>query len=235
MAPAFRRDWYADLSPGARLLLVERDALLPILRALPADDFDRATSLPGWAIRDVLAHCAAAMTMAASGTMHGFTPQENQRDVDGRRDWPIPTLLTELAGGYEGTAAAIAHANGRLDGLALGEWTHGGDVREALGRSDAYASEGLDDALTLAERLSSRSRSVIPRTDVRLPDRVLRLGRIDDASGATGSGATGSDATGTATLETDSATFIRMLAGRSPDPSRYRLHGADPARYLMFG
>jgi len=230
-------------------LLVERDALLPILRALLADDFDRSTSLPGWSIRDVLAHCAAAMTMASSGTMHGFTPAENQRDVDARRGWPIPTLLTELAGGYEGTAAAIARANGRLDGLALGEWTHGGDVREALGRPDAYASEGLDDALTLAERLSSRPRSSIPRTDVRLRDRVLRLGPVDDASATTDStGATGASdttdatstseaegATGVATLETDAATFVRLLTGRSPDSTRYRLSGADPSRYVMFG
>lgn len=63
-------------SRGARLLLTERDAILPILRRTPPSDFDRPTILPGWSVRDVLAHCAAALGMAAAGTSHGFSPRK---------------------------------------------------------------------------------------------------------------------------------------------------------------
>ncbi|MFJ3304533.1 maleylpyruvate isomerase N-terminal domain-containing protein [Streptomyces sp. NPDC086549] len=47
--------------PG-RLLAVERDALIPLLRARPDADFALATAAcPGWTVRDVLAHCSAAL------------------------------------------------------------------------------------------------------------------------------------------------------------------------------
>ncbi len=142
----------ATRDPGlpARLLLTERDALLPILRAADPADLDRPTCLPGWSVRDVLAHCAAAFTMTAEHSWHGFSPEENQRDVDERNAWPVGDVLAELESGYATTAAAATAAGGQLDGLVLGEWLHGGDVREALGLPDAYASAGADDALVPA-------------------------------------------------------------------------------------
>jgi len=205
-------------TPASRLLLTERDALLPILRERAAADFDRPTLLPGWSVRDVLAHCAAALGMAAAGRFHGFSPAENQVDVDERRDWPIERLLDELAGGYTGGAAAIAAAGGQLDGIALGEWVHGGDVRDAWGIADAYASAGIEGALRLtAER--SRLRASYPATRVTLGDHEpLDLGVGEPA----------------AALETDAATFVRLVAGRSPDPTRYTLTGVEPELLLMF-
>ena len=205
-------------SRGSRLLLTERDALLPILRSLPPNDFDRATVLPGWTVRDVLAHCAAALGMAAAGTSHGFSPEENQRDVDDRKPLPIRDVIDELEANYAAGAAVIAAAEGKLDGLALGGWLHGGDVRDALGIEAAYASEGLDDAVALFEELSRRPRAAIPLTRVELPFGTLRLGSEP------------SDAT----LTTDAVTLVRLLGGRTPDPERYRLTGADPSRYVMF-
>jgi uncharacterized protein (TIGR03083 family) len=227
-------DRYADRPAGARLLLIERDSILPILRALPDEDFDRPTALPGWSVRDVLAHCAAALTMTANGTGHGYTPAENQRDVDERRPWPIGQLLDELTSGYDGAAEMIAAADGRLDLLALGEWTHGGDVREALGIPDAYASAGVEEALPLFERLSRRPRFDIPPTNVRLPDRRLRLGPADAGSDDVSSDGD-PDGSRCVTLQTDVVTLVRMLTGRSPSPDRYRLDGAESAQYAMFG
>ncbi|HEY6795958.1 MAG TPA: hypothetical protein VI248_14880 [Kineosporiaceae bacterium] len=114
-------------------------------------------------------------------------------------------------------------AGGRLDGLALGEWVHGGDVRDALARPDAWSSAGVDDALVLlAERSVARD---VPVTRVRLTApagrRELRLGPVNGEPAAW--------------LETDPATLIRMCAGRSPDPGRYRLEGATTSDLLMFG
>jgi hypothetical protein len=77
----------------------------------------------------------------------------------------------------------------------------------------------VEDALVL---LVDRSRRRdVPPTLVRLPDREVRLG----AEGATGT---------PAELDTDVPTLIRLSSGRRPDPTRFRLTGADPAQYLIF-
>jgi uncharacterized protein (TIGR03083 family) len=129
--------------------------LLPILRRTPVEAFDRPTVCTGWTVRDVLAHCGCALTRAAEGRLHRFTPELNQIDVDERRPWPLAQVLAELEQGYGAAAAAMTAAGGELDGLALGEWIHGGDVREALGEPAPYQSEGVEDALLL---LVDRSR-----------------------------------------------------------------------------
>jgi uncharacterized protein (TIGR03083 family) len=206
-------------STPARLLLAEQAALLPILRAATPAEFDLPTCLPGWSVRDVLAHCAAAFTMTATRSWHGFSPAENQRDVDARRDWPISTLLDELDSGYRVTADAATAAGGRLDGLALGEWVHGGDVRSALGRPDAYASEGAEDALVLLIERAGLLDQGVPRTTVSLADgRTLTLGTAEPP----------------ATLTTDLATLVRLCAGRDPDAAAYTLTGAEPDAYRLF-
>jgi uncharacterized protein (TIGR03083 family) len=205
---------------GAKLLLTERDALLPILHRTPVEAFDRPTVCTGWTVRDVLSHCGCALTRAADGRMHRFTPELNEADVEERRRWPLEQVLAELEQGYGSAAAAMTAAAGKLDALALGEWVHGGDVREALGVPGPYESEGVEDALVL---LVDRSRRrAVPPTLVRLPDRELRLG----AGGATG--------TPPAELDTDVPTLIRLSSGRHPDPTRFRLTGADPGQYLVF-
>jgi len=204
---------------GARLLLTERDALLPILDRTSADAFDRPTICTGWSVRDVLAHCGAALLRLAGARLHGFAPELNELDVAERRSWPLHAVVDELRRGYDAAAPALTAAEGKLDGVALGEWVHGGDVRAALGEPAAYESDGVEDALVL---LVERSRRLaVPATRVRLPDRELRLGADQDAAGA-------------AELVTDVATLIRLCSGRQPDPARFRLDGADPARYHLF-
>ncbi len=178
----------------------------------------------------MLAHCAAALGMAAAGTSHGFSPEENQRDVDERKPLPIQQVLDELDANYAAGAAVIAAAEGKLDGLALGEWLHGGDVRDALGIETAYGSDGLYDAVSLFEELSRRPRAAIPLTRVEIPSRTLLLGSEPSELSL------GADATHRryATLTTDAVTLVRLLGGRTPDPLRYELTGADPSRYVMF-
>ena len=172
-------------------------------------------------MRGVISHCAAALSMTATRTWHGFSPEENQVDVDERRDWPLTTLLDELEAGYQSAAPIIAAADGKLDGLALGEWVHGGDVREALDRLDAYASPGADDALLLLVERFSR-RDSVPRTSVKLADgRELVLGPGDGPA--------------TASMGADLATLFRLSAGRRVDDQRLNLTGADRSAYNVFG
>jgi uncharacterized protein (TIGR03083 family) len=206
---------------AARLLRTEANALLPILRRTPAQAFDRPTVCTGWSVRDVLAHCAAALVRLAEGRLHQFTPEQNEADVAERRPWPLEDVLAELERGYAVAGPTLTAAPARGDGIALGEWVHGGDVREALQEPLPYASDGIEDALVL---LVERSRArAVPPTRVRLPDRELLLGVAADTGRPP------------AELVTDAATLVRLCSGRRPDPSRFALRGADPDRYQLFG
>ena len=208
-----------DPQRPARLLQAERDALLPILRRTPGPDFDRPTACPDWSVRDVLAHCAAALSRVATGNLHAFTPALNEIDVAERREWPLPDVLSELTAGYQQAGPAIAEAGGELDVIALGEWLHGGDIRDALGEPLAYASDGFDDACALLGDWTRRQ--AIPLVEARISGRPLTFGlaRPDRAP---------------ATLVTTRPALMRLFAGRPADASDYQLTGAAPAELVVF-
>jgi uncharacterized protein (TIGR03083 family) len=227
-----------------RLLRTEHDKLLPILHRTPGAAFGNPTACPGWSVRDVLAHCAAALTRAATGRLHAFTPELNELDVAQRRDWPLPRLLSELERGYLDAGPVIAAAGGRLDAIALGEWIHGGDVRDALGEPLAYASDGFEDACALlAERARRRQ---VPLVEVSLPDGTLPDGTLHDETlpddtlrhdtlphdtlwlGVPVPGRA------PATLVTGRATLMRLFAGRPAGPGDYQLSGAVPGELVIF-
>ena len=126
---------------------------------------------------------------------------------------------TSCSAGYAAAVPVIEAAGGRLDGLALGEWIHGGDVREPLGEPDPYTSAGSELALEL---LVARSRvRGLPLVAVHLPDQAVTLGSIDPPGGP-------------ARLDTDLETLVRLLAGRLPSPGRYVLDGVEPADLVLF-
>ena len=193
--------------------------MLPILRQTPEEAFGNPTACPGWSVRDVLAHCAAALTRVATGTLHSFTPELNEIDVAQRRDWPLPRLLSELERGYLEAGPAIAEAGGRLDPIALGEWIHGGDVRGALDEPLAYESDGFEDACALLAEWTRRLK--VPLTEVDLPGTALRLGVPVPGRPE-------------ATLVTDRATLMRLFAGRPTEPAEYQLTGAVPEDLVVF-
>ena len=208
-----------DPQRPARLLRTEQDALLPILRQTPEEAFGFATACPGWSVRDVLAHCAAALTRVATGTLHAFTPELNEIDVSQRRDWPLPRLLSELERGYLEAGPVMAGAGGRLDPIALGEWIHGGDVRGALGEPLAYESDGFEDACALLADWTRRQK--VPLVEVALPGAALRLGVPVPGRPP-------------ATLVAGRATLMRLFAGRPAEPAEYQLTGAVPEELVVF-
>ena len=202
---------------AARIILVEADALPPVLRGRNRWDFDRPTILEGWSVRDVIAHCSAALGRVATGSIHAFTPADNQADIDARSDLSIPELIEELETGYVQAADAIDAANGAYDGVGLGEWIHGGDIRDGLGAPLAYVSAGVDLAVDLLLERSS----------------LRHDGRIEvDIDGASRVFGGGRESTGS--LRTDLETFIRLTSGRRPDPDRYELHGATADDLVLF-
>ena len=202
---------------AARLLLIESEALRPILEATQPDDFDRETVCIGWSVRDVLGHCGAALMRTTTGDLHRFTPEDNQVDVDERKAWPMTDVLAELFTGYQEAAEAIDSAAGALDGIGLGEWVHGGDIRDALDVGIPYGSEGVELAVEL---LVERSRSL---------GRLRLDANIDGAFHVFGSGDSP-----VGTLVSDTPTFVRLCGGRGPDPDRYVLAGCSPSDLVLF-
>jgi uncharacterized protein (TIGR03083 family) len=205
--------------PG-RLLVAERDELMPLLRVLPEDAFALRTCCPGWTVRHVLAHCAAALRRAIEGRLEkgAFTPEGNDRDIADLAHLSVPGLLDELERGMTGAGPAIAAAGGALDALSLGEWVHAGDVRDALGEPGAYGGQQLDMALEVLAVQSRVRRG--PRLTARLDDgRGLQLGLEEEGEGG---------------YRGDGPTLIRLYAGRPLTGTRYELTGLREADLVLF-
>ncbi|MER6220480.1 maleylpyruvate isomerase family mycothiol-dependent enzyme [Streptomyces sp. 900105755] len=213
------------LLPG-RLLTVERDALIPLLRSRPDADFALPTAAcPGWTVRDVLAHCSAALIRVVEGRFERgvFSPEANDRDIAERADWTNSRVLDELERGMTEAGDAIAkRADGRLDPVAFGEWVHAGDVRDTLGEPGAYTGAGLPHALSLLTRVTRVRGHLRLQADLDDVDDPLHLG----------------ETSGTRTparFMGDAATLVRLYTGRSPDGASYELMGAEEAELNIYG
>ncbi|TQF01846.1 maleylpyruvate isomerase family mycothiol-dependent enzyme [Kitasatospora acidiphila] len=204
--------------PG-RLLRIERETLLPLLRSLPATEFERRTACPAWNIRELTAHCGAALVRIIEGRLPAFTPEHNAADVHERADWPLSSILDELDYGMAEAGPAIVAAGGELDVIALGEWVHAGDVREALGIPGAYRSEGLADALALLAAVS-RDRGT-PRVCAFTPRSSWQFGNLVAGRAP-------------ARLHSDEDTLIRMYTGRPVSEEHYELVGAGREELVIY-
>lgn len=205
------------LRPAAQLLVLEGEALLGLVDPLTAEDFDLPTACARWSVRDVLAHCSAVLHRLVAGTGGLFNAQENQQDVGLRGSWTTERVIEELARGCAKAPIIIHRFGGGADAFALGVWVHGGDIRAALGRPDAYASAGAELAVPLiCARSVQRS---TPAVEV----------VVDGVQVSLGSGQP------VGRLATDMATFVRLVGGRKPDAARFELEGkVTPQDLLLF-
>ncbi|MET9391545.1 maleylpyruvate isomerase family mycothiol-dependent enzyme [Streptomyces sp. NPDC006624] len=223
--PADVHDVRDPEQPG-RLLAVERDVLIPLLRGRAGEDFARpVAACPGWTVRDVLAHSSAALTRVVEGRFETgvFSPESNDRDIAERGGWDDARIVDELERGMTEAGPVIAAADGRLDMLALGEWVHAGDVREALGEPGAYGGAGLPDALALLARVT-RERGHVPlHADLDDLDEPLRLG---ESGGERPPGR----------FIGDGPTLVRLYAGRPVDGvPAFELAGVEAKELNIFG
>jgi uncharacterized protein (TIGR03083 family) len=210
--------------PG-RLLVVERDALVPLLRGRADADFALPTvACPGWSVRDVLAHCSSALMRVVESRFEKgvFSPECNDRDIAERADWTNAQVVDELERGMTEAGPVIAKAGGVLDMVALGEWVHAGDVREVLGEPGAYAGPGLPDALRLLAWLT-RDRGHVPlHADLDDVDEPLRLGEMSGEQPP-------------ARFLGDAATLVRLYAGRPVEGLSFELVGVGAGELNLFG
>ncbi|WP_189186185.1 maleylpyruvate isomerase family mycothiol-dependent enzyme [Streptomyces albiflavescens] len=210
--------------PG-RLLTIERDALIPLLRARPEEDFALATAAcPGWTVRDVLAHCSAALIRVVEWRFEKgvFSPESNDRDIAERADWTNARVVDELERGMTEAGPVIAEAGGVLDPVALGEWVHAGDVREVFGEPGVYAGDGLPYALALLARVTREKGHLPLHADLDDVDEPLRLGSVPGERPP-------------ARYIGGSATLVRLYAGRPLAGERYELVGAGEGELNIFG
>ncbi|MFJ3696426.1 maleylpyruvate isomerase family mycothiol-dependent enzyme [Streptomyces sp. NPDC090052] len=209
--------------PG-RLLLTERDALMPLLRSAPEELFAFRTACPGWTVREVVAHCAAALVRIVEGRLEEgvFSPGSNAADVAERACWPLRRVLDELERGLSEAGPVIAlHEDGLLDTVAFGEWVHAGDVRDAWGAAGAYAVAGEASELVLLS-VASRKRGT-PLVHAVLDDgnRTMALGNKIDGRPP-------------ARLVADVPTLIRLYSGRPLVGTQYELEGADERELVIY-
>jgi uncharacterized protein (TIGR03083 family) len=209
--------------PGL-LLTSEREALIPLLRARAEGDFALRTACPGWTVRDVLAHCSAALIRVVESRFERgvFSPEANDRDIAERADWSVARIVDELERGMTEAGPVIAKAGGVLDAVALGEWVHAGDVREAFSEPGAYAGVGLPHALTLLARISREKGQVPLHADLDDVDEPVRLGGVPGARPP-------------ARYIGDAATLVRLYSGRPLVGTRYELVGVREGELNLFG
>ncbi|MCS0600432.1 maleylpyruvate isomerase family mycothiol-dependent enzyme [Streptomyces sp. LP11] len=210
--------------PG-RLLEIERKALIPLLRSRPDADFARpAAACPGWTVRDVLAHCSAALLRVVESRYEPgvFSPESNERDIAERAEWTNARVVDELERGMTEAGPVIAAWDGRLDMIALGEWVHAGDVRDVFGEPGAYGGAGLPDALALLAWVTREQAHLSLHADLDDVDEPLRLG-APTASGPP------------VRFIGDAPTLVRLYAGRPLNGAAYELAGAREAELNIFG
>lgn len=204
---------YDPERPG-RLLRTERDELIPLLRAAPDDAYAVRTCCPGWTVRHVLAHCGSALMRVVESRFEKgvYSPESNDRDIAERADWSNSRVVDELERGMTEAGPFIAKSKGLLDGVALGEWVHAGDVREAWGMPGVYGGPGLPDALLLLAARSKVVGAVPLHADVDGRDEPLLLGAADGTAPP-------------ARYIGDASTLIRLYMGRPLTGTRYELAG----------
>jgi uncharacterized protein (TIGR03083 family) len=209
--------------PG-RLLRTEREALMPLLRASDKERFELRTACPGWTVRQLLAHCGAALVRIVEGRLEEgvFLPESNAADVAEREDWPLGRVLDELERGFTEAGDVIAgHKDGLLDAVALGEWVHAGDVREAFGEPGAYGGKSTAYALPLLEVTSRRRKTPRLHAFLSCSKPPLVLGNETEGRPV-------------AQFWGDVPTLIRLYTGRPLVGTRYELHGATEQELCIY-
>jgi len=221
-----------------RSVKAERRATLGLLRTLEPDRFDASTALPGWRIREVVAHLITVDKATVTGTnlLVVFTSMErlerwNEGQVPKWAGRPVSDLLVGLErwgrrfARFVGSLPApmyrmrMPNPWGRVGGMmvwvrAYDEWVHRQDIRRALGMPDEDT-----DLASVSEFLLTCMATVTLREIGARPGRVAISIQgapvaewVYDLSSGTGGPLGASDAD--ARIVAPAAAFIMAAAGR---------------------
>ena len=166
------------------------------------DDLDRwAPATPAWRVRDVLAHLAGVCDDILHGNLAGVaTDGWTAAQVEKRRSWPAAAVLDDWdEHGREVDAIIDGAPSDAWGQLLFDAWTHGQDVRGALGapggRDSAIAARAYDwmaNGLDQRDRAEGRAAlSLVTETatrDVGVPPAAatVRTARFELLRGVTG-------------------------------------------------
>jgi uncharacterized protein (TIGR03083 family) len=221
-----------------RCVKAERRATVELLRSLEPPRFDDPTALPGWRVREIVAHLITVDKATVTGTnlVVVFTSMQrlerwNEGQVPRWAERPVPELLDGLdrwgrrfarfVGALPAAMYRMRLPNpwGRVAGMmvwvrAYDEWIHRQDIRRALGMGDEQAG-----AAPIAEFLLACMATVTLRAIGSRPGRVavaledggtpITEWAFDLASGSAGPGSVAD-----ARVVCPASAFIMATAGR---------------------
>lgn len=156
-----------------------RDRLLELGRSLDESQAKAPVpACPAWTVKDVYAHLAGIIDDVSNGRLEGITTDPwTQAQVDARAGMTLSEVLDEWAA-YDAELDAVASGAQELGqpNLLIDLWTHGQDIRGAVGAPP----EGDDDftawcATQLAPVLVRRAaKTGLGPVELRLGDEVHR-------------------------------------------------------------
>ncbi len=224
-------------------VVAERRSTLQLLRGLPPAAFDTPTALPGWRIREVVAHLVTTDRGSVTG---GILPSALGRGTDRLETWnervipawaarPVPDLIDGLerwGRRFERLIRTIPAPAWRANittnwgpgsgsaiwARAYDEWVHRQDIRRALGRPDERIGLSAPAGLLL--------RAIGYLTPRRMGGRAGRVAiSLDggelaewlvDLSARSGGPVGPADEGSDARIQADGPAFIMASAGRDP-------------------
>jgi len=218
----------------------ERRRTLALLRTLSPATFDTPTGLPGWRIREVVAHLITTDRASVLGlnlvpvlTSTERVERWNERQVAGWAHRPVPEQLSGLEAWGTRFARFAALLPAALYGLrmptmygpapggllvwarAFDEWVHRQDIRRALGRPDEDVE--VCDAAEVVFRATAAgmprwSAAGTGRVEISLVGAVMPAWVFD--LGARRAGPATSDAAPDARVEVPAPAFVMAASGR---------------------
>ncbi|NNC93819.1 MAG: hypothetical protein HKN80_15150 [Acidimicrobiia bacterium] len=98
---------------------------------------------PGWSAKDTIGHVTGVAAGLVAGAGRVAAPDSTERQVQERRDRPLPAVLDEWAGVVEPLADLLRAAGSGLTAVGIDLWSHEQDVRNAIGKPGGRDAPGL--------------------------------------------------------------------------------------------
>lgn len=160
----------------------EREQLLALGRSLSdGQAAERTAACPAWSIKDVYAHLAGIATNIVEGNTEGAATEAwADGHVADRIDRSITEVLDEWQSAGEQVSAVMHEAGDFFPfQLFVDQWTHGWDIRAAIGQSAAAEPDlavyelYLDDFF---ESMQERNPTGVPGLTVTVAQNSITLG-----------------------------------------------------------